>query len=509
MKGAVAGGSQLTVDAGMHALAIGGNAIDAAIASTLMAGVAEPILSGLGGAGVATIRFDGSTQTCDFFANMPGLGCPDAPAAAMEQVSVDYGPTTQDFLVGPGATTVPGVPAGLCAMHDRYGTIDMIDLAVPAIEAARQGFRANRSFARVCELLWNIVGRTEESRNLFAPHGHRLREGELFRCPDLANTIEQFAIDGDAYFRGGIGMERFLEQVEGKSRISELDFEAYRPTFRDAVPAKYRDAILWVPGPPSAAGIGVAHTLVQLEAGEITDAATDLPMLRRMQRALGSTVSMRTQEFFEELFRDDFGPLFMARVQAMRDGGNRTGPSPGFTTHISTADEQGNAVAITHSLGETAGEVVGETGIILNNFLGESDVNPPFLRRPAGARLITMCCPSILETSDGRVVAMGSGGSSRIPTAVVHGAMYIVDHDWTVDAAVRGPRTHVEAGKLHVESAGRNEGTMAEATEVWPDFVRFDGPNLYFGGLHAAGFGPDGFCGAGDERRSGAFGVLE
>jgi gamma-glutamyltranspeptidase/glutathione hydrolase len=216
---------------------------------------------------------------------------------------------------------------------------------------------------------------------------------------------------------------------------------------------------------------------------------------------------MRTKAFFEDLFSDGFSPIFMARVQAMRNG--TPGPSAGFTTHISTVDEQGNAVAITHSLGETAGELVGNTGVVLNNFLGEADVNPPFLRRPAGSRLITMCCPSILETADGRLVAMGSGGSSRIPTAVVHGAMYMVDHDWSVDAAVRGPRTHVEAGRLHVESDGRDEGTMAEAAEIWPDFVRFDGPNLYFGGLHAAGLGPSGFCGAGDSRRSGAFGVHE
>lgn len=507
MKGAIAGGCQLTVDAGIHALSIGGNAVDAAIASTLMAGVAEPILTGLGGAGMATIRFNGQTQNCDFFADMPGLGSPGSAPASMEKVSVDYGPTTQDFLVGPGSTTVPGVPAGLWAMHERYGTIDMIDLARPAIEAANNGFPVNRSFARVCELLWNILSRTEASRTLFSPNGHRLREGEIFRFPDLGHTLERFAIEGDSYFRTGDGSAAFLEHLDGKSLISQQDFENQRPTFRDAVPAKYRDSTLWVPGPPSAAGIGVAHTLAQLETAGQAVGATDLQIVRRMEHALRSTVSMRTKAFFEDLFSDGFSPIFMARVQAMRNG--TPVPSAGFTTHISTVDEQGNAVAITHSLGETAGELVSNTGVVLNNFLGEADVNPPFLRRPAGFRLITMCCPSILETADGRLVAMGSGGSSRIPTAVVHGAMYMVDHDWSVDAAVRGPRTHVEAGRLHVESDGRDEGTMKEAGEIWPDFVRFDGPNLYFGGLHAAGLGPNGFCGAGDSRRSGAFGVHE
>ena len=73
MKGVVAAGSKLTMQAGLEALRLGGNAVDAAIASTVMAGVAEPLLSGMGGAGIATVRFNGETHFVDFFANMPGL----------------------------------------------------------------------------------------------------------------------------------------------------------------------------------------------------------------------------------------------------------------------------------------------------------------------------------------------------------------------------------------------------------------------------------------------------
>ena len=67
MKGVVAAGSQLTMEAGLEALRLGGNAVDAAIASTIMAGVAEPLLSGMGGAGIATVRFNGETHFVDFF----------------------------------------------------------------------------------------------------------------------------------------------------------------------------------------------------------------------------------------------------------------------------------------------------------------------------------------------------------------------------------------------------------------------------------------------------------
>ena len=197
----------------------------------------------------------------------------------------------------------------------------------------------------------------------------------------------------------------------------------------------------------------------------------------------------------------------VAQVQARRNPS--TGPTPGHTTHISTADHEGNAVSITHSLGETAGQVAGETGILINNFLGEADVNPPSFTRPAGGRLITMCCPSILQLADGRIIALGSGGSSRIPTAVLHGTLYLTDANWDAPSAVSGPRTHTEGGPIHVETWDRSHATLATLAARFPDHIRFDGPNMFFGGLHMAGVGPNGFCGSGDSRRSGAFGTTE
>jgi gamma-glutamyltranspeptidase/glutathione hydrolase len=505
MKGAVSAGSPYTTEAGLHALRSGGNAIDAAIASTLMAGVAEPLLSGIGGAGMATVRFDGQIDCVDFFSNMPGIGASGPPSASMEDISIDYGPTTQSFLVGNAAAAVPGVPCGISAMHERYGSLPMSTLALPAIRAAQEGVPVTAGFERVCELLWPILNRTDAVRALFSRNGRPLKQGDQFVCPDLADTIHSFAEQGPDYFTNGAGAQAILNHLGTENQMTSADLQAQQAVIRKALPVRYRDATLWIPSAPSAAGISLAHSLSVLESQGPLLNPTGVETISRIAEALNSTFAMRGKPFLSDLFTDGFAASFLARVQASRMG--TKGATPGYTTHISTVDEQGNAVSITHSLGETAGEVAGNTGVLINNFLGEADVNPPFFQRPAGGRLITMCCPSILELSDGRFIALGSGGSSRIPTAVLHGTIYLTDACWPVEKAVTGPRTHIEGDALHVETWNRGPLTMEAVAERWPNHIRFDGPNMFFGGLHMAGVGPNGFCGSGDSRRSGSYGT--
>ncbi|MGB0640276.1 MAG: gamma-glutamyltransferase [Myxococcota bacterium] len=507
MKGAVAGGSDLTVQAGLDALRLGGNAVDAAIASTLMAGVAEPLLTGLGGAGVATVRFNGQTRTCDMFANMPGLARVGEPPCPMDQVSIDYGPTTQEFLVGNGSAAVPGLPSGLWALHAEHGTVPMIDLARPAIRAAREGVPVTAGFARVCGLLWPILDIKSNVRALFSHQGRRLEFGDTFYAPELADTLEQFAIVGDDYFRAGRGATDLLSHVSDGSLLGQADLQAHKTGFSESLGSTYRDARFWVPGAPSTAGLVVLQALEHVQQAQPKQEPFGGASVTAIHDALHSAFAFRADSAAMNLFTPGFIEQVLDKQRQARANPGRVGP--GHTTHISSVDEQGNAVAITHSLGETAGELAGQSGVLINNFLGEADVNPPDLPRPAGKRLLTMCCPTILEMPDGTIIAMGSGGSSRIPTAVLHGIIYLVDHHKDVESAVRAPRTHIDYGAVHIESEGRTNQTLSKLRERFPEFIQFDGPNMFFGGLHMAGMGPDGFVGFGDVRRSGAFGKNE
>ena len=502
--GAVAAGSHLTVEAGLRALRAGGNAVDAAVACHFMASVAEPLLTGLGGGGMAMVRMEGQVQTCDLFANIPGLDDAQGASLDMDEVTIDFGPTTQRFLVGCGAAAVPGVPAGICALHGRFAQLTLPDLAASAIQAAQEGVEVLPGFERVCGLLWPILRRSEAMRCSLGRNGRPLRAGETYLAPDLARTLQEFAEAGEGYFRDGAGARALCRFLDGRSHVGPTDLLHQEARFTPALELQYRGARVWVPGPPSAAGFAVVRMLQALESREAENSPAGPEAVAAIAQAQARIDGFRTPAFFHDLFTDGFA----ARLQAgMRAGQGIQAVGPGLTTHISTVDEQGGAVSITHSLGETCGEMVDGTGMLVNNFLGEADVNPPSLDRPAGSRLVTMCCPTILERGDD-VFALGSGGSSRIPTAVLHGTVYLVDHRLTAAEAVAGPRAHLEGGRLHVESDGRTEATMAKVAASHPDLIRFDGPNMFFGGLHMVGIEDGRFTGVGDHRRSGAYGTV-
>ena len=492
-KGAVSAGHPLAVEAGLGALRAGGSAVDAAIASMLTSCVAEPLLTGLLGGGVATIRMNGAVEVCDFFSNAPGRATPSAAPLPMDLVELDFGPTTQTFRVGGGSVAVPGMPHGIIAMHARYGRLPLERLVAPAVEASRQGVMVTAGFARVNRLLWPILKRDPEIVAMFARDGEPLTEGDLFRCPALGDTLALFADEGLEAFTHGVLGDALLRCLGPGSLLSSEDLRENRARFLEPLVVPFRGATVWLTGPPSVGGLLVAHSIHSVEREQPLRDPLSAQSLEVLAESLRNAESMLGDSFYRELFEPGFAERFTGNASA------------GYTTHLSVVDEAGNAVAVTSSLGETAGIVVPGTGLLLNNFLGEEDVNPKGAECSAGKRLVTMCCPTLLE-HDGWVIAMGSGGSSRIRSAVLHGVVFLVDGGMLAAQAVRAPRVHVEAGVVRFEAEARAPGVVEAVEARYPDAVRFEELGMYFGGLHLVGGRNGEFAGAGDPRRSGAFG---
>lgn len=511
--GAVAGGNPLTVEAGLEALRLGGNAVDAAVAAKLMAGVCEPLLTGLGGGGLILCRMGGKVRVLDCFSDVPGRGYtgPSAPAP-MEAVDLDFGPDTQRFLYGPGSVAVPALAQGLWMLHQAYGRIPLAALVKPAAQAARAGIIVSPGLALSIGLLWPILQADPKLEAIFAaPEGGPAQAGDRIFQRALADTLERLAVEGPDFLTAGDGAEAILRRLGGDARMTAEDLAGYTPIWRDPLVGRYHGAHIYVPGAPSQAGALVLRTLSHLTAaGPLPEPLTG-EHICRLGDAMVQTELARDGGWVRRLFEAGFIEGWLAAADPFHTGG------AGHTTHVSVTDGDGNAVAITSSLGETAGILIPETGIILNNFLGEADVNPegpdgPL--RPVGTRLLTMCCPTLLEHKGGLHI-MGSGGSSRIRSALLHGIVYTVDHGWPEERVAAGPRCHYEAGILRVEATQRPQGFLEPLQGHFDRVIVFDEPGLFFGGLHMAGWAPpeEGggsprLSGAGDARRSGAAGIV-
>ncbi len=510
--GAVAAGSEAAVRAGLRALEAGGNAVDAAVAANFAAFVAEPLLTGVAGAGIAAVRAGERVEIWDLFADAPAR---PRPGARMEAVEVDFGPTTQVFHVGAAAVAPACLPAGLQALHDAHGRLPWSSLVRPAAELARSGVPVTPGFARVVELLWPILERREEAARRFSRGGRPLRAGDRFTWPELAGTLDRIAAEGAEALQSGSLGRAVAAWIDGRGHLDLDDLRRWRPLRRAPLSASWRGARIHVPGPPSLAGLLVLQALRVLDDGGPVPPPGGAEEVRRVARAVARTVDTR-----DTVAGGLFEPAFVAGFRAALAWDRPR--LPGHTTHVSAVDAEGGAVGITTSLGESCGEIVPGTGILLNNFLGEEDVNPPGSEPAPGRRLVTMCCPTVIErpagegsAAPGEVLVLGSGGSSRIRTALLHGVLHLVGHGAEPAEAVAAARCHVEGGRLHVETEGRPPETLDAigdllAAEGW-ELRRFEQPSMFFGGLHVAGVrlagGAARFVGAGDPRRSGRFGA--
>ena len=513
MDGVVAAGHPMSAEAGAEALRRGGNAIDAAVGAALASLAVESPLTGLGAGGFMNIRTAAGEETVvDFFVEAPGRDGTDR-SAELEPVDVHFdATTTQVFNVGPASCGIPGFPAGIAHVLERFGTMPMAELCEPAVWLARDGAPVSRQQAYLFEILAPIYTRTEELRSIYAPEGRMLAEGETFRIPVLGDTLERFAADGpDLFYTGDIGLAT-ADHVRGHGgTLSRADMAAYRPVEREPVAATFGTTRILTNPPPSSGGILIAFVLEILERLGRTDFSA-------IVAAMSAANAARGAEFSDGLREPGFADRFLepsALDAAAAEIGRTAPPRPsgsggpedhlGSTTHLVAVDSGGNCASLTCSNGTGSGVLVPGTGVHLNNMLGEEDLNPlGFHLTPVGARMPSMMSPTIV-LRDGEVVAgLGSAGSNRIRSAVLATIVGLVTDGLPPAEAIEAPRVHVEAGTIQAEPGVDEEALRALEAQGYP-VVRWAERNLFFGGVQAVARDPQtgALSGAGDPRRGG------
>jgi gamma-glutamyltranspeptidase / glutathione hydrolase len=494
-KGVVAAGHPLTAQAGADVLREGGNAVDAAVAAMLTSFAAEPLLTGLGAGGyMLVVGPDQEPALLDFFVQAP-TRAQDGGAAELEAVDVSFGDAVQVFYIGPASCGLYGTPAGVCEAVERWGTIELSELAAPAARLAREGAPLNAGQAYIVEILGDLLRSTPECAALWAPGGTLLKEGELLANPELADALERLGRDGAApFYEGDIAAAVCTWLGERGGSIGPEELSAYRAIVREPLRIPYRDREVLTNPPPSAGGTLIAYALGLL------DAQPAPPTLEVVLGAMEAAQRERTPEFVQGLSEDGF----LARFLSSRLGS---------TTHISVLDAHGSACSVTCTNGEGSGVVVPGTGIHLNNVMGEEDLSPlGFHTHPAGRRMPSMMAPSIVLLADRRSrrspiggeveLVLGSAGSNRIRSAILQTIVGVVDRGLSVQEAVCAPRVHFENGIVYHEPGLEPEHAVAGANDR--EVVRFHDLNLFFGGVQAVQRVPGGaLLGAGDPRRGG------
>ena len=500
---AVASTSRLAADAGAELARQGGNGVDCAIGAALVSMSTEPGVCGLGSGGFVTLWRGGSDPiTLDGYAAVPGLGLPaEALGRGGVDVLIPYGGGVRS-IVGPGSVAVPGGLAALGQASARFGALPWRELLLPVIEITAGGFPLPQACHQyLIHSADCVFGQDRSGWECLHDDGSLKPVGAPVRVPHLADSLRRLAEAGaDDFYRGELG-ERIADHVRGGGgTLTRQDMLEYRPLTRKAMRTPIGRWEVATNPPPAIGGV-VLSAMLKLMTGEHPSLPAS-PVARQVQvQNLVLGFRHRRLNHSTEL-EEDLAHLMRAVNEDFL--GLLEAPS---TVHTSAVDSGGLACAITLSTGYGSGVMPTGTGIWLNNCLGELELNPLGLARPApGERLPSNMAPTVARDENGSALAIGSPGADRITTALAQVLYQHMFEGRSLEEAVASPRMHLEY------SDGRAVLAHEPGIEIpagAPTPRPFPGRSMYFGGVGAARFDPAlGAQAIADPRRTGGTRVV-
>ena len=507
-RGVIAAGHPQTAEAGQIIFDLGGNAFDAAAAAALASFVVESTLTTAAGGGFLLAHTQQKQNYLfDFFSQTPLLKKAQSELD-FYPVEINFGDEIQTFHIGLGACATPGNLAGIFLIQQKLGTLPFEVVAEPAIVLARNGFTLDPYIARTWELLQPILLASVESRQIYAPQKTLLTCGQRCYMKDFAETLSEIARKGIEIFYEGEIAHQIANDLKIGGYLSLKDLAHYPVRVRQPLMVNYRGYQLLTNPPPSSGGALIAFALKLLERFDLGNMTFyGVQHLQLLAQVLSQTSQARKKHFDACVHQPDAIAQFLSAstLNQYQSEIQNTVNKWGSTTHISVLDEYGNAASITTSNGEGSGYVIPNTGIMLNNMLGEADLNPlGFHQWPCNQRISSMMSPTMILKDNQPEIVLGSGGSNRIRSAIFQVISNLLDFDFPLEAAVSNPRVHWDN---HIFSLEPNRPMVDVAQLKLPEFTQpllWERLNLFFGGVHAVRKTENlNFEGVGDPRRAG------
>lgn len=473
-RGMVVSANGLASEAGLTVLRQGGNAIDAAVATTLAIAVTEPQSAGIGGGGFLLLR-DGKTGTIkalDFRERAPLKAAPDMYLDAQGKIRPKA--STDGYL----AVAVPGTVAGLVAVHQRYGKLPWKTLVEPALRLAAEGFEVSPALAGAIARQQTLQ-QNPAARQIFTRNGQPLAVGDRLVQTDLAHTLQAIAVNPRSFYTGTIGQAIARDMAAHQGLITLADLQQYRPIWRDPVCGAFRGYRVCSMPPPSSGGVHLLQMLNLLNPIDLKTLGWQHPDALHF---LIETMRLAYRDRAEYLGDPDFvkvpvaaliSPAY-AQIRRAEINPRQARPSsqvplvpptqwqklqrlkdPQDTSHLSVVDGAGNAVSLTFTvnLGFGAGIVTPGTGIVLNNEMDDFAVAPGvpnafgLVGREANAIAprktpLSSMTPTIVTEGAQLRLIVGAPGGSTIITTVLQIVLNVLVYEMPVEKAVAAPRLH-------------------------------------------------------------------
>ena len=465
---------------GVEIMRAGGNAIDAAVATGFALAVVHPQAGNLGGGGFMLIRqADGRARFVDYREK--------APAAATANMYLDaQGNVVENAsVVGYKAISVPGSVAGMVYAEKQYGKLSLGQVMAPAVKLARDGYPLAWEDAR--DLDDEDLAKFPESRRIFQRNGNLYKQGEIFRQPELARTLERIASNPDDFYHGAMARELAAAVQKGGGLITADDLAHYEVKEREPIRGTYRGYEIISAPPPSSGGIALMEMLNILEgydlakAGDRSAAAIHLtveafrrafydraeflgdpdfsriPVAQLVDKKYGAAWRESIDPAHASVSKDLKRPAIFAELEQYAS----THPQPvsvhepEHTTHYSVVDPEGTAVAVTTTLNDSFGSRVTAEGLgfLLNDEMDDLAAKQRvpnlygLIQGPAnaigpGKRPLSAMTPTIVLKDGKLFLVLGSPGGARIITTVANILMGVVDYGMNIQEAVDAPRFH-------------------------------------------------------------------
>jgi gamma-glutamyltranspeptidase / glutathione hydrolase len=468
-KGMVVTNNPLGSAAGMQMLAAGGNAIDAAVSSLFALTVVEPMMVGIFGAGMSTIRLASGEHK---FINNYTIA-PAAATADMYQPVSNTWPEYQNVVnrendIGVLATGVPGTLKGWTETLQQFGTMPLADVMQPAIRYAEGGYLASRYLCEIIRKFKDDISLFPETAKTWLPGDVPLEPGNLVKQPDYARTLKLIVSEGPGVlYKGSLG-EVAVNYMSAEGGIMTMDDLGHYETMKaDVVRGTYRGFSIIGPPPPTAGGVHVIEILNILEAYDIAAMGFgSADSVHILAEAIKIGFEDRRQYMGDPNFMDvpvqmltdkEFAAKRRLRISMKEAQSVETsyqGESD-CTTHMAAADAMGNVISATHTIHSAFGSkaTVPGTGMLLNNTMNIFDPHPGMANSIAPGKRVTSSMSPIIVEKEGRpAFCVGLVGGTRIFPCAVQAIVNVIEHGMSAQEAVEAPRIWTLGEDLEMEA---------------------------------------------------------